>query len=256
MSSSTRAAEQGGDLLLAEHLFQHRPVQRDHHQAVDRGVGQLQAPVAAHRVDDVDEQRLRNGVAGEADERVDDLLGVVARRARVPERQRGDAVGVDVLGCALQLGERSDRDARLRRARVVDLQQQRLVRLDDERPVGHAISLPGGSMRSGSARQQGATADGYTPTALSKERTRADEILPAPDGYGPSPNGRVSRSRAAPDRRRTGFPRCPSTQRESRRGKATHRPWTAAQPFRVAVCRPDVSQFGGSSPPIVRGTLT
>ena len=79
-------------------------------------------------------------------------------------------------------------------------------------------------MRSGSARQQGATADGYTPTALSEERTRADEILPAPDGHGPSPSGRVSRPRAAPDRRRTGFPRCPRTQRESRPCKATHRP--------------------------------
>jgi hypothetical protein len=130
-------AQQRGDLLLPEHLLQHRSVERDHHEAVDRGVGELQAPVAAHRVDDVDEQGLRHRVPRVADERVDHLLGVVAGGAGVPQRQRCDAVGVDVFRRALELGERRDRRARCGSVGVVDLEQQRLVGLDDERPVGH-----------------------------------------------------------------------------------------------------------------------
>ena len=39
---------------------------------------------------------------------VDDLLGVVAGGARVPQAERREPVGVDVLGGALELGERRD----------------------------------------------------------------------------------------------------------------------------------------------------
>ena len=50
-----------------------------------RGVGhalllEREPPVAVHRVGDVDEQGVRDGVAAVGHERVDDLLGVVARR--------------------------------------------------------------------------------------------------------------------------------------------------------------------------------
>jgi hypothetical protein len=132
-----RAPSSGADLLLPEDLLQHRPVERDEHQPVSGVVGQLETAVAAHRVDDVDEQRLRHGVAGVADERVDDLLRVVPGRAGVPQRERGDPVGVHVLGRALQLGERRDRDAGGRGVGVVDLEQERLVGLDDEWSIGH-----------------------------------------------------------------------------------------------------------------------
>ena len=57
----------------------------------------------------------------------------------VPEAQRGHPVGVDVLGGALELGERGDRPPRLLGARVVDLQQQRLVALDDQRAVRQGL---------------------------------------------------------------------------------------------------------------------
>lgn len=69
------------------------------------------------------------------DERVDDLLGVDARGARVPERQRGDAVAVDVFGCPLEFRERRDRQAAPLRVRVIDLEEQRLVGLNDQRTV-------------------------------------------------------------------------------------------------------------------------
>ena len=47
---------------------------------------------------------------------VDHLLGVVPGGPRVPQAQRGQPVGVHVLGRALQLGERRDRRAGTRRA--------------------------------------------------------------------------------------------------------------------------------------------
>ena len=48
---------------------------------------------------------------------------------------------MDVLGRALELGERGDRLARLGRGGVVDLEEESLVRLDDEWAVIHSGSL-------------------------------------------------------------------------------------------------------------------
>ena len=78
-----------------------------------RVLHQLQAPVAIHGVGDVDQQRVRHRVAAVANQRVDDLLGIVTGRPRVPQPQRRQPVGVDVLGRALEFGERRDRRARL-----------------------------------------------------------------------------------------------------------------------------------------------
>ncbi len=80
-------AEHRGDLLVAQHLLEHRAVEAHQGQAVRGVLHELQAPVAGHHIDDVDEQRLRHGVAGERHQRVDHLLGVVARGAGVPQRQ-------------------------------------------------------------------------------------------------------------------------------------------------------------------------
>ena len=81
---------------------------------------------------------MRHRVAREAHQRVDDLLGVVAGGARVPQAQWRQSVGVHVLGAALEFGERGDRGACLGGLRMVDLEQQGLVRLHDQRSVGHA----------------------------------------------------------------------------------------------------------------------
>ncbi len=130
------------DLLVAQHLFEDRAVQAHQDQAVDRALHQLKTAVAGHGVDDVDEQRLRHRVARERHQCVDDLFGVVARGARVPQRQRCDPVGVDVLGRALELRERSDRGARSAGLLVVDFEQHRLVGLHDQGAVGHFVHYP------------------------------------------------------------------------------------------------------------------
>ena len=115
-------AEHRRDLLVAQDFFEHRAVEADQGQAVNGALHQLQPPVAGHHIDDVDQQRLRHGVARERHQRVDHLLGVVPGRAGVPQRQRGDAVGVDVFGRALQFGERGDRGARRTGQLVVDFE--------------------------------------------------------------------------------------------------------------------------------------
>ena len=135
-------AQHRRDLLVPQHLLEHRAVEADQHQPVHRALDQLQPAVPGHGVDDVDQQRLRHRVAGEGHQRVDHLLGVVAGGAGVPQRQRRDAVGVDVLGRALQLGERGDRGARRAGQLVVDFEQHRLVGLHDQGAVGHLSIIP------------------------------------------------------------------------------------------------------------------
>ena len=122
--------------LGAHDLLQDRHVGGVQDQAVG-GVGeQLEAAVAAHRLGDLGEQGVRHREARVGDEGVDDRLRVQARGARVPQGQRRDPVGVDVLGGALQLGEGGDGAAGLPGLGVGDLQEDGLVGLDDERAVG------------------------------------------------------------------------------------------------------------------------
>jgi hypothetical protein len=104
-------------------------------QAVGGVLEEAQPAVAGHRLGDVDQQGVRHRVAGVLHERVHDLLGVVPGGAGVPQAERGHPVGVDVLGGALQLGERRDGAAARLGLLVVDLEQERLVALDDERSV-------------------------------------------------------------------------------------------------------------------------
>src|SRR5699024_7122021 len=68
---------------------------------------------------------------------IDHLFGIVARSACVPQRQWRHSVGVHVLGGALQLRERCDRDPRVLGLLVVDLEQYGLVGLDDQRAITH-----------------------------------------------------------------------------------------------------------------------
>ena len=125
----------------AQHFFEHGPVERVQDEPVHRRILQPQPTEAVHRVGDVDQQRVRHREARVAHQHVDGLLGVVAGGARVPQRQVGDPVGVDVLGRPLELGEGSERGPRLVGQLVVGLQQHRLVGLDDQRPVRHQLPL-------------------------------------------------------------------------------------------------------------------
>ena len=131
------APQHRGDFLVTQHFFEHRAVQAHQCEAVCGVLDQLQPAVAGHDVDDVDQQRLRNRVPREADQRVDHLLCVVPGRTGVPQRQRGDAIGMHMLGCALELGKRCDRRASVVGPFVAHLEQDGLVGLDDQRSVGH-----------------------------------------------------------------------------------------------------------------------
>ena len=130
-------AEQRSNLLAAEDLLEHRFVEGLQDEAVDRVVVHLKAAIARHCLGDVDEHGVRNRVARVANERVDDLLGVVASRARIPQAKWREPVGVNVLRRALELGEGRDRPPAVGGEGVIDLEQERLVALHDERAVRH-----------------------------------------------------------------------------------------------------------------------
>ena len=125
-----------GDFLLAGDLGEHRAVGGVQHQPGGGVLLQGEAAVAVHRLGDVHQQRLRHREAAVAHQGVHDRLGVQSRGARVPQGQRGDAVGVHVLRRALQLGERRDGAAGGLVAVVVYLEEHGLVALDDE-GTGH-----------------------------------------------------------------------------------------------------------------------
>ena len=97
---------------------------------VERVLLQPQPTEPVHRVGDVDQQRAGHRVAAVGEQGVDDLLGVVAGGPGVPQPQRSQSVGVDVLGGALQLGEGRDGHPARVGVRMIDLEQQGLVGLD------------------------------------------------------------------------------------------------------------------------------
>ena len=85
------------DLLGAEYLFEHRTIGGHQDQSVDGVLLQPQAAEAGNRLGDVDEHGVGHGVARVLQQGVDDLLGVVPRSPSVPEPQRRQAVGMNVL---------------------------------------------------------------------------------------------------------------------------------------------------------------
>ena len=127
-------ADQALDLGAAEHLGQHRPIGADQDQPVRRMLLDPQPAVAVHGVGNVDQQGGRHRVAAVGQQGVHHLLGVVTGRPSVPQAERGQPVGMDVLRRPFQLGERGDRRSGRHRGWMVDLQQQRAVGLDDQGP--------------------------------------------------------------------------------------------------------------------------
>ena len=117
---------------MALNFGQHRAVRGLQNQPVSRVFLQLEPAVAVHRLSDIYKQWLRHGEAAVALQHVHDLLRIVPRGTCVPQRQRSDAVGVDVLRRPLQLGKRCQRVAGLGGLLMVDFQQHRFVRLHDE----------------------------------------------------------------------------------------------------------------------------
>ena len=61
----------------------------------------------------------------------------MAGGARVPQAEPGDAVGVDVLGRALELGEHGEVVPCILGGRMRDLEQDGAVALDDQGAIRH-----------------------------------------------------------------------------------------------------------------------
>ena len=67
----------------------------------------------------------------ESSEDVHDASRIFSNRAGVPNRKRGEAVGVDVFRRLDELGKSRERISRLFVERVIDFQQDRVVALHD-----------------------------------------------------------------------------------------------------------------------------
>ena len=69
------------------------------------------AAVSADQLAEIDRQIGRDGEFAEAIEDGDHRFGLEAGGGGIPERERAEAIGVDVLGAFLQLGEGGERVA-------------------------------------------------------------------------------------------------------------------------------------------------
>jgi hypothetical protein len=132
-------SQQRLDLLGAADLLQHRIVVGPHDEAVLRILFQPEPAVPGHRFFDVYEQRMRHRETGVLQQCVQHLLGVQARRPRVPQAEGSQPVAVHVLGRALQLGKRRDGVPGLGGLLVVDFEEDRFVALDNQGAVVHAV---------------------------------------------------------------------------------------------------------------------
>ena len=121
------------DLLVALDFRQNRRVFGFQDQPVCGMFSQRQPSITIHRVGDIDQQRLWNGEAGIPFQHIHDLLGVMSRSTRVPQRQWCNAVRVYVLWSAFQFCKRCQRVTGIARRWVIDLQQDGLIGLNDQR---------------------------------------------------------------------------------------------------------------------------
>ena len=104
---------------------------------------QLDAAIAADGLAEVGAEVRRQRKLAVTGQDVDHRRRGQAGGGRVPQRQIGEPIGVDVLGAFFQLGERSEGVARLGIARIVHLDQDRAVTLHDEGIGGIVVhSLP------------------------------------------------------------------------------------------------------------------
>ena len=130
----------GTSQLVGEFLRVHLQPQVFGHAGLAVGENLLEQPqpavalgLLAQLADDV----ARWGEAGVPLQGGDHVVGAVARGPGVPHRERGDAVGVHVLGAFDQLGEAQQVVAGVGVAGVVHLQQEGVVALNDQGAVGH-----------------------------------------------------------------------------------------------------------------------
>src|SRR5262249_54587102 len=94
---------------------------------------------ARHQLGDVGGEVVRQRELAEPPQHVEHLVGGHPRGGGVPQRQRRQPVGVDVLGALLQLGERGEGVAGLGVPRVVHLHQNGAIPLNNQRVGGVVI---------------------------------------------------------------------------------------------------------------------
>ena len=126
--------QQRRNVFVPADLFGQRAIVGGQHEMV-RTARQTQPAVARSVIANLDRHVLRHFVLGELVQRLDDLIGIDARRRGVPDRQRRDAIRVDVFGRLDQFGEPGQMVACLDIARTVHLDQHGMVALHDQRVV-------------------------------------------------------------------------------------------------------------------------
>jgi hypothetical protein len=128
---TARRAQQRADLVAARQLDQQRLLIGDQQQLVGTRLQPQPAPTPGQFMN-IGDNVLWHRVLGEASQALDHRVGRQTSGGGIPERQRCDSVGVNILWALLELGERRNRLARLGEARALDLQQQCAVALDDQ----------------------------------------------------------------------------------------------------------------------------
>lgn len=130
--------EKGLDALVVRDLCQHGGIGGAQDQGALVVALDHQPAVAVHRLPQVDRDGRRDREAGPAIERLEHVLCGVPCGAGVPQAEPRDAIGVDVLGSAFQLGEDRQFVAGALGIGVGDFEQHGAIALDDQGAIRHS----------------------------------------------------------------------------------------------------------------------
>jgi hypothetical protein len=125
-------AQPGHHVFAAGNLFGERLLVGLEHQAA-LIAQQFHAAIARGVIADLEEHVLRDRVLGKADEGLDDFVGRDTGRAGIPDGERGDAVGVNVLGSFHELREAGQAIAGGGVMRAGDFGEDGVIALHDQR---------------------------------------------------------------------------------------------------------------------------
>ena len=131
--------QEGRERFLMRQLLRQRQVPRPEQQRAIVLARELETAVARGEVPHAGRHVAGQRVFRELPQRRHDAFCRLAHRAGVPDRERRDAVGVDMLWRLHQLGKPRQGIARLGVARVVHFEQHRVIALHDERVLGNVF---------------------------------------------------------------------------------------------------------------------
>ena len=128
---------------MVQYLGNQRGVVR-FQQQIPLLLDQLDAPIAADILAHFGHNIARDGVLAIACKLVQDLLRIHAARCRIPEGERGEAIGVDMFWRFLQLGKLRQRITGLRMLWMIYFEQNSTITLHDNRVARiHVFYTPG-----------------------------------------------------------------------------------------------------------------